>query len=135
MRCAFIIDQSLPLGLIANTAAILAMTLGKIRPDLLGHDVSDADGFRHRGITSIVLPILSSDADGLMALRERAETHAVDGLEVIDVTETAQRAKSYIAYEERIGEMRHDELRYLGLCLFGPAPLVRSLSGNLPLIK
>lgn len=134
-RCAFIIDQGMPRGLIANTAAILAMTLGKEQPDLIGHAVLDADGNRHQGITTIVMPILMSDADGLMELRKRAASQETSGIEVIDVTEAAQRAKSYDAYELGIGEMRHEHLRYLGLCLHGPARLVRSLTGDLPLMK
>ncbi|PDT81122.1 DUF2000 domain-containing protein [Sinorhizobium sp. BJ1] len=134
-RCAFIIDHTLPRGLIANTAAILAMTLGKERPDLIGHAVHDADGNCHQGITTIVMPILMFNADGLMELRRRAASQETSGLAVIDVTETAQRAKSYQAYEHGIGEMRHDHLRYLGLCLHGPEKLVRSLTGDLPLMK
>jgi hypothetical protein len=120
---------------VANTAAILAMTLGSERPDLIGHAVHDADGNRHQGITTIVMPILMSDADGLIDLRRRATAQETAGPGLIDVTEAAQRAKSYQAYELRIGEMRHDQLRYLGLCLHGPEKLVRSLTGDLPLMK
>lgn len=134
-RCAFVIDQSLPRGLIANTAAILAMTLGRDRPDLVEHAVHDADGTRHEGITKIVMPILMSDADGLAGLRGRAASNEPAGLGLVDVTEAAQRAKDYQAYEIRIGRMRCDDLRYLGLCLHGPAALVRSLTGDLPLLR
>lgn len=134
-RCAFVIDQSLPRGLIANTAAILAMTLGRDRPELVGHAVQDADGVRHEGITRIVMPILTADADRLMTLKRLAGPHAASGLGLIDVTEAAQRAKDYQAYEVRIGSMRHDDLRYLGLCLHGPGALVRSLTGDLPLLR
>ena len=45
-RCAFIIDSALPRGLIANTAAIPAMTLGRAQPDRVGRDVQDAGGKR-----------------------------------------------------------------------------------------
>ncbi len=134
-RCVFIIDRSLPQGLVANTAAILAMTLGKERPDLVGRDVRDADGIRHPGITSIVLPILTADADGLRTLRDRAGALDGAGLGLIGVTDTAQRAKSYDVYEASMGETRHKDLRYLGLCLHGPAALVRSLTGSLPLMR
>jgi hypothetical protein len=134
-RCAFVIDQGLPRGLIANTAAILAMTFGRDRPDLVGQAVHDADGIRHEGITTIVMPILMTDADGLLALRGRAAPHEAAGIGLIDVTEAAQQAKDYQAYEIRIGSMRHDDLRYLGLCLHGPAALVRSLTGDLPLLQ
>jgi len=134
-RCALIIDQALPRGLIANTAAVLAMSLGKERPDLVGHDVRDADGNRHPGITSIVMPILGSDADRLKLLRGQAGAQEAAGLGLIDVTHTAQEAKDYGAYETRIGETPHEGLRYLGLCIYGPAALVRSLTGNLPLMR
>ncbi len=134
-RCAFIIDRSLPQGLVANTAAILAMTLGMERPDLVGPDVRDADGNRHRGITSVVMPILAADAEGLKALRGRAASQEPAGLGLIGVTDAAQQAKSYDAYAARLAETPQEGLRYLGLCVHGPADLVRSLTGNLPLMK
>ena len=134
-RCAFIIDRALPPGLIANTAAALSMTLGKLRPELVGCDLQDADGVGHRGITSIVMPILVSDADGLRDLRRTAAEREAEGLGVIGMTDVAQRAKSYDDYRQRLAATRQEELRYLGLCLHGPAALVRSLTGSLPLLK
>ncbi|MCY7742108.1 DUF2000 domain-containing protein [Bacillus licheniformis] len=46
-KCALIIDESLPLGLIANTAAILGAALGKNKPDLIGETVTDGSGIDH----------------------------------------------------------------------------------------
>ncbi|PWC87920.1 DUF2000 domain-containing protein [Azospirillum sp. TSO5] len=134
-RCAFIIDRALPPGLIANTAAALSMTLGKLRPELVGCDLQDADGIGHPGITTIVMPILVSDAEGLRALRRSAAEREADGLGVIGMTDVAQRAKSYDDYRQRLATTRQEGLRYLGLCLHGPAALVRSLTGSLPLLK
>ena len=134
-RCAFIIDRALPPGLIANTAAALSMTLGKLRPELVGCDLQDADGIGHPGITTIVMPILVSDAEGLRALRRSAAEREADGLGVIGMTDVAQRAKSYDDYRQRLAATKQEELRYLGLCLHGPAALVRSLTGSLPLLK
>ena len=134
-RCAFIIDRALPPGLIANTAAALSMTLGKERPELVGSELIDADGIGHPGITTIVMPILVSDAEGLRALRRQAAERETDGLRVIGMTDVAQRAKSYDDYSRRLAATRQEELRYLGLCLHGPAALVRSLTGSLPLLK
>ena len=51
------------------------------------------------------------------------------------MTDVAQRAKSYDDYSRRLAAARQEELCYLGLCLHGPAALVRSLTGSLPLLK
>ena len=37
-KCVLVIDGTLPLGLIANTAAILGITLGKHLPQAVGPD-------------------------------------------------------------------------------------------------
>lgn len=43
-KCVMIIDESLPLGIIANTAAIMGITLGKQMPEVVGADVYDRTG-------------------------------------------------------------------------------------------
>ena len=35
-KCVIVMDEGLPLGLIANTAAILGITLGKTLPEVVG---------------------------------------------------------------------------------------------------
>ncbi|MCI8576321.1 MAG: DUF2000 domain-containing protein [Lachnospiraceae bacterium] len=35
-KCVMVIDESLPLGIIANTAAIMGITLGKQMPEVVG---------------------------------------------------------------------------------------------------
>ena len=46
-KCVMILDESLPLGLIANTAAIMGITLGKQLPEVVGADVADRSGNLH----------------------------------------------------------------------------------------
>ena len=48
-KCVMVIDEHLPLGLIANTAAIMGITLGKKMPEVVGADVSDQSGNTHLG--------------------------------------------------------------------------------------
>lgn len=134
-RSCFIIDPTLPLGLIANTAAILSLSLGAAHPGLIGPTVTDGDGDTHEGITQVVLPILAADADTLRTLRAKAATHRADGLMLVDVTETAQRAKAYQDYADRLSTLTGNDIRYFGIGLHGPAGLVRSLTGHLPLMK
>ena len=49
-KCVMVIDESLPLGIIANTAAIMGITLGKKMPEVVGADVTDQSGNEHLGI-------------------------------------------------------------------------------------
>jgi AraC-like DNA-binding protein len=49
MKVVMIIDKELPLGLIANTAAVLGASLGKMVDGLIGGDLRDADGNVHLG--------------------------------------------------------------------------------------
>ena len=49
-KCVMVIDKELPVGVIANTAGILGITVGKELPEQVGKDVKDASGTQHRGI-------------------------------------------------------------------------------------
>ena len=49
-KCVMIIDENLSLGIIANTAAIMGITLGKKMPEIVGTDICDRTGNRHLGI-------------------------------------------------------------------------------------
>lgn len=51
-KCVMIIDEALPLGIIANTAAVMGITLGKKMPEIVGCDVADKNGNTHLGITA-----------------------------------------------------------------------------------
>ncbi|USF28474.1 hypothetical protein N510_003435 [Firmicutes bacterium ASF500] len=57
-KCVMVIDESLPLGIIANTAAIMGITLGKKMPEVVGADVTDQSGNEHLGIIEFPVPIL-----------------------------------------------------------------------------
>lgn len=52
-KCVMVINAELPLGLIANTAGILGVTLGKLAPQIVGEDVVDQSGNSHRGVVAI----------------------------------------------------------------------------------
>ena len=49
-RCVIVVDESLPPGLAANAAAVLALTLGAREPALVGADLVDADDRSHPGL-------------------------------------------------------------------------------------
>ena len=66
-----VIDEPLPMGLIANTAAIRGITLGKQMPEVVGADVTDQTGSAHLGIIAFPVTILRGSAERLKALREK----------------------------------------------------------------
>jgi hypothetical protein len=127
-----VIDVDLPLGLIANTAAVLALTLG-YHIDLLGPDLRDGDGSLHVGITRIPVPILKGDAAIIKGIREKAS--ASSDLFVVDITDAAQTTTTYDAYETKLQSATGQDLCYLGIALFGPKKAVSRLTGNLGLLR
>lgn len=61
-KCVMVIDENLSLGIIANTAAIMGITLGKQMPEVVGTDVYDGTGNGHLGIIEFPVPILKGNA-------------------------------------------------------------------------
>jgi hypothetical protein len=132
-KCVMVLDEGLPLGLAVNTAGVLALTLGREIDSIIGEDVQDASGRVHRGITTHPIPILKAAHDLIKDIRLRAGD--TDGLLLVDFTDAAQTTTTYDAYTTKIGAMSSDELRYLGIALYGDKKLVNRLTGSLPLLR
>ncbi|BBW93810.1 DUF2000 domain-containing protein [Pseudoalteromonas sp. PS1M3] len=133
-RCAIIIDKNLPIGLIANTAAILTLSLGKLKPELIGEDINDYDGKVHKGITTIPIPILTGDGSSLSSLRQQLREYEPD-LIVIDFNHAAQMTKNYEDYSNRLSEVTAMSLEYLGIAIYGNKKIVNKFTGNLGLLR
>lgn len=134
-KCVMILDGSLPLGLIANTAAILGITLGKHLPEVVGADVADRDGNAHLGIIEFPVPILRGSAAQLKALRRRLYEPAFSEVTAVDFSDLAQGCKTYSEFVEKMGRAKGEGLAYLGLALCGPKKQVSKLTGSLPLLR
>lgn len=134
-KCVIVLDESLPLGLIANTAAILGITLGKQVPEAVGDDVWDGSGRRHLGIIAFPVPILRGDAGTIRALRNTLYEPAYDGLTVVDFSDLAQSCKTYEAFISGLGVAPEADLRYLGLAICGNKKQVNKLTGSMPLLR
>lgn len=134
-KCVIVADPTLPVGLIANTAAILGMTLGKLRPEMVGPDVVDAAGNVHPGIILFPVPILKASSDQIKTLRETAYTPEYSALTVVDFSNVAQQCKDYGDYTREIGRIPVEQLSYLGIALYGPKKQVNHLTGSLPLLR
>ena len=132
-KCVMVIDENLPLGFAANTAAIMGITLGRRLPEVVGEDVRDRLGREHLGIIAFPVPVLKASPERLQALREELYRPEFQSLTVVDFSDLAQSCKTY---GEFVGKMEtEDRFRYLGLTICGEKKKVNRLTGNMPLLR
>ena len=134
-KCVMVLDENLPLGLLANTAAILGITLGKHMPEAVGADVLDGSGKAHLGIIMFPVPILRGDAEQIRAIRETLYGVDYQDVIVVDFSDVAQCCKNYGDYIGNAAQADESEWRYFGLGLCGPKKLVSRLTGSMPLLR
>ncbi|WP_457983183.1 DUF2000 domain-containing protein [Bacillus paralicheniformis] len=134
-KCALIIDESLPLGLIANTAAILGAALGKNNPGLLGEHVTDGSGIDHLGIVKLPIPILKGNAELLHQLRQKLLTDEFNDILTVDFTDVAQGIHTYEAYIETFQSTAASDYSYFGIGVCGDKKKVARLTGSLALLR
>ena len=135
MKCVILIDENLPLGLIANSASVLSLSLGKKVDGIIGNDLKDINNRTHLGITTMPIPILKSNKTQLKELREKLFEDKFNECIVVDFTNVAQRAKTYDEYAKLLSITSQDELEYLGVAIYGPKKLVNKLVGSIGLLR
>lgn len=134
-KCVMVIDGSLPAGVAANTAAILGITLGKRAPQAVGCDVIDQDGHAHMGIVEAPVPILRATAEEIGKLREKLCEPVFKDVMVADFSDLAQGCRTYDEFIKKLAATRGDDLRYLGIALYGSKKKVNRLTGSMPLFR
>jgi hypothetical protein len=132
-RVIVVVEESLPPGLAANAAAMLALTLGARVPGLTGAPLVDASGASHPGLIPDGIPVLKASAAALTAIRERAR----DSDDVLTVTFPAagQRTNDYEEVRRRIAATPPGDIEYAGVALHGPRKRISRLTGTLPLLR
>ncbi|MDO5548051.1 MAG: DUF2000 domain-containing protein [Eubacteriales bacterium] len=134
-KCVIVIDETLPLGIIANTAAILGITLGKEKPEVVGSNVADPSGNEHLGIITFPVPILRGSSDHLKEIREKLYQPDFQDLTVVDFSDLAQGCKTYEEFIKKMRNASEDALQYFGLAICGPKKKVNKLTGSMPLLR
>ena len=134
-KCVLVIEETMPRGLAANTAAILGITLGRQGPDLVGENVADRAGNIHPGIIRTPVPVLSGGPEVFQTLRRRLGEPEFSAVAAVDFTDLAQRCRTYGEYIERMAAAAPENLRCLGLALCGPRHQIDRLTGSLPLLR
>ena len=134
-KCVMVLDESLSGGLIANTAAILGITLGRRLPEVVGEDAADLEGRAHAGIIRFPVPVLRGNAEIIREIRQKLFTPRFSDLTAVDFSDLAQGCRSYDEYLEKMAACPEKDLRYMGLAICGDSKQVNRLTGNLPLLR
>lgn len=135
MKCVMIIDSELPLGIMANTSAILGSTLGKHIPEQIGSDVIDASGQSHLGIITIPITMLRGYKVILKELRDRLYSSEFKDLIVVDFSDVAQSCNIYSEYISKASITTEQDHNYFGIALYGNKKKVNKLTGFMPLLR
>jgi len=134
-KCVMIIDENLPLGIIANTAAIMGITLGKKLPETVGVDVIDQSGNKHLGIIEFPIPILRGTSETIKLIRQKLYAPDFQDLTVVDFSDLAQSCKTYCEFIDKISRVSESALQYFGIAICGAKKKINKFTGNLPLLQ
>lgn len=134
-KCVMVVDENLPLGIIANTTAILGNTLGSHYPSAVGKDVIDKTGNSHLGIIEIPIPILKESKEFLNELREKLYQEEYQDMIVADFSDVAQSCKTYDEYIDKISRIDSKDITYFGIAIYGNKKQVNKLTGSLGLLR
>jgi len=133
-KCVIVIDHTLAIGLIANTAAVLSISLGKMVPGIIGHGHQDKAGDYHHGITTMAIPVLKSNAPSLKEMRQAVKAYEPE-LMVVDLITATQTTKNYADYVYQYENTAIEHLEYQGLALYGEMKVVNKFTGSLGLFR
>ncbi len=134
-KCVMVIDESLPLGIIANAAAIMGITLGKKMPEVVGADVTDQNGNTHLGIIEFPVPILRGSSEIIEQIREKLYQQDFQDLTVVDFSDLAQSCKAYDEFIKKMSCTPESTLQYFGIAICGPKKKINKLTGSMPLLR
>ena len=134
-KCVMLINENLPLGIIANAAAVMGVTLGKLFPQTVGVDVFDNSGKCHLGIIEFPIPILKGNLSLIKELREKLYQPAFAELTIVDFSDVAQSCKTYDEFIGKMADIPNIELNYFGIAIYGNKKQVNQLTGNMPLLR
>lgn len=135
MKCVMIIDKDLPVGVAANTAAVLGISLSGRIEGLVGNNLIDMNGRVHQGITNIAIPILASSKEELREKHDEIMEKGDREIVLIGFNDIAQKSLNYKDYEEKLVFKAKEQIHFLGLCIYGPRKKVNSLTGSTKMLR
>ena len=135
LKCVMVVDENLPLGILANTAAIMGIPLGKNLPEIVGVDVVDQSGNEHLGIVKFPIPVLKASPGQIKEIRRTLYQPDFQDVTVVDFTDLAQSCKTYVEFIDKMAGISEAELQYFGLAICGVKKKINRLTGSMPLLR
>lgn len=132
-RIAIVVDSTLPLGLLANTVATIAIGLGAAVPAFGNTVLIDANGRSTHNSADRPVPILQASAEEIRVLLLRA-LPAPECARLVPFPQFARSLHSFTDYQEQFPTRDLAVETIEGLGLAGPEKWVKSLTGNLRLL-
>ena len=134
LRIAVVVDPSLPIGLIANTVAVVGIGLGCALPALAGTPLVDADNRTVRTSANRPVPVLQATPEAIATLLTRA-LPMPEGAVVVPFPRFARDLHRFEHYVSEFPRRRLAGEAIDGLAICGPEKWVRSLTGSLKLLR
>ena len=133
-RIAIVVDPTLPLGLLANTVATIAVGIGAAHPSFGNTVLTDTVGRSVHNSADRPVPILQAAPDVICTILLKALPTPIDG-RVIPFPEFARSLHAFADYQTQFPARDLATERIVGLGLAGPVKWVKSLTGNLKLLR
>ena len=133
-RIAIIVNPTLPLGLLANTAGAISIGLGARVPALAARRLIDRQGRTIDISSSLPVPILQAHADTIRSLMLKA-MEQTENRAVVPFPAFARSLHDYRDYEAAFPDRDLAEEEIDGLGLAGPSKWIKSLTGSLKLLR
>jgi hypothetical protein len=131
-RCVVVVDNDLPVGRAANSAAVIALTIGQRHPGLVGLPLVDASGYEHPGLIPVGIAVLAASQENLSAIRDKGIEL---GCDVVSFPVQGQQTNDYNAFRDAVSVVATADLQYVGVALIGDRRPISKIVGNLGLLK
>lgn len=130
-KAAIIINPDQPTGLLANAVACITSGLFLNGHDYVGGEIAGSD-VKYIPITKIPILILKPGNTPLAELCQKAQK---TGLKCMVFTREAQSTTNYDEYTQRVAGKKLSEVTIVGIGVVGSDDQVKSLTGNLPMLR
>ncbi len=135
LKIAVILNPDLPIGLIANTAAVVSIGLGAANPEVAKAELNDKTGFRFSMSADRPVPILQASREALQTLRIKAAETQPDSGRLVVFPAFARQLHNIRYYMEALPGRDLNGENLDGVGLLGPSKWVNSLTGHLGLLR